>query len=120
MTRGLCILADRRAGGRSKDVRLGVEAALDALPRVESGNGQLYLSQPLAKVFTTAEELAKAGDSFVSTPLTALPSRIGKNRRHLAKSGAATAALNRVSRTSQGHRGGITGRAMTLKKYARA
>src|SRR5690606_6662039 len=31
------------------------------------GNGQLYLAQPLAKVFSTAEELAKkAGDSFVT------------------------------------------------------
>ena len=48
-----------RAGGRPRDVRLGVEAALEALPRVEGGNGQLYLAQPLAKVFSTAEELAK-------------------------------------------------------------
>ena len=32
-----------RAGGRPRDVKLGVEAALEALPRVEGGNGQLYL-----------------------------------------------------------------------------
>ena len=37
------------------------------MPQVEGGNGQLYLAQPLAKVFSTAEELAKkAGDSFVT------------------------------------------------------
>ena len=50
-----------RAGGRPRDVKLGVEAALEALPRVEGGNGQLYLAQPLAKVFSTAEELAEEG-----------------------------------------------------------
>ena len=44
-----------------------MQAALDAMPKVTGGNGQLYLAQPLAKVFTTAEELAqKAGDSFVT------------------------------------------------------
>ena len=64
-----------RAGGRPKDVKFGVEAALNAMPKVEGGNGQLYLAQPLAKVFSTAEEIAKkAGDSFVTVErlLTAL------------------------------------------------
>ena len=37
------------------------------MPKVAGGNGQLYLAQPLAKVFATAEEAAKkAGDSFVT------------------------------------------------------
>ncbi len=56
-----------RAGGNMRDVKLGVETALEKMPKVEGGNGQLYMAQPLAKVFSTAEELAKkAGDSFVT------------------------------------------------------
>ena len=40
---------------------------LAKLPKVSGGNGQVYLAQPLARVFTTAEEAAKkAGDSFVT------------------------------------------------------
>src|SRR5690606_816518 len=45
-----------RAGGRPADVRLGNDAALAKLPKVSGGNGQLYLSQPIAKVFQTAED----------------------------------------------------------------
>jgi len=64
---GLAASPIERAGGRPRDVEMGVDAALDAMPRVEGGNGQLYMAQPLAKVFSTAEELAKkAGDSFVT------------------------------------------------------
>ncbi|KGF69980.1 ATPase AAA [Hoeflea sp. BAL378] len=56
-----------RAGGRPADVRLANQAALAKLPKVSGGNGQLYLSQPVAKVFQTAEDAAKkAGDSFVT------------------------------------------------------
>ena len=61
-------------GGRARDVKIGVETALEAMPKVEGTNGQLYLAQPLAKVFSTAEDMAKkAGDSFVTvdTLLTA-------------------------------------------------
>jgi ATP-dependent Clp protease ATP-binding subunit ClpB len=36
-----------RAGGRAKDARLPVEAALGRLPKVSGGSGQLYLGQPL-------------------------------------------------------------------------
>ena len=62
---GLAASLIERAGGTVRDVKLGVETALEAMPKVEGGNGQLYLAQPLAKVFSTAEELAKkAGDRF--------------------------------------------------------
>jgi ATP-dependent Clp protease ATP-binding subunit ClpB len=40
-----------RAGGRPADVRSANDAALAKLPKVSGGNGQLYLSQPVAKVF---------------------------------------------------------------------
>jgi len=116
-----------RAGGRSKDVRLGVEAALDALPRVEGGNGQLYLSQPLAKVFATAEELAKkAGDSFVTVErlLTALAvEKSAKTADILAKAGVTATALNRVIEDIRKGRTADSASAEqgydALKKYAR-
>ena len=54
--------------------------------KVEGGNGQLYLAQPLAKVFATAEEMAKkAGDSFVTVERLlhgAGRREIGQDRRH--------------------------------------
>ena len=56
-----------RAGGDPKAARLANDAALGKLPKVSGGEGQIYLSQPLAKVFSTAEDAAKkAGDSFVT------------------------------------------------------
>ncbi len=56
---GLAASLIERAGGNIEEVRLGLQAALNALPKVTGGNGQLYLAQPLAKVFTTAEEVAQ-------------------------------------------------------------
>ena len=38
---GLAASLIERAGGRARDVRIGVDAALEAMPRVEGGNGQL-------------------------------------------------------------------------------
>src|SRR5687767_13015846 len=56
-----------RAGGDAKAARLATEAALARVPKVSGGSGQIYLGQPLAKVFNTAEAIAdKAGDSFVT------------------------------------------------------
>ena len=54
---GLASSLISRAGGDAGAVKMAVEAALNALPKVEGGNGQLYLSQPLAKVFAAAEEM---------------------------------------------------------------
>ncbi len=56
------------AGGRPKDAAQAVDRAVAAMPKVAGGGaGQLYLTGPLAKVFSTAEAIAdKAGDSFVT------------------------------------------------------
>ncbi len=116
-----------RAGGRSKDARLGVEAALEALPKVEGGNGQLYLAQPLAKVFSTAEELAKkAGDSFVTVErlLTAMAiEKSAKTADILAKAGVTPTALNKVIEDIRKGRTADSASAEqaydALKKYAR-
>ena len=116
-----------RAGGRPRDVKLGVEAALEALPRVEGGNGQLYLAQPLAKVFSTAEELAKkAGDSFVTVErlLQALAmEKSAKTSEILAKAGVTPQALNQVINDVRKGRTADSASAEqaydALKKYAR-
>ena len=116
-----------RAGGRSKDARLAVEAALEALPKVEGGNGHLYLSQPLAKVFSTAEDLAKkAGDSFVTVErlLTAMAvEKSAKTSEVLSKAGVTATALNRVIEDIRKGRTADSASAEqgydALKKYAR-
>src|SRR3712207_2989318 len=63
------------AGGRINGVAADVDLSLNKLPRVEGGNGQIYLAPDTARVFARAEEDAKkAGDQFVTTErlLTAL------------------------------------------------
>ena len=115
------------AGGRSADVRLGVDAALNAMPKVEGGNGQLYLAQPMAKVFATAEELAKkAGDSFVTVErlLTALAvEKSAKTSDILAKSGVTAQSLNKaIEAIRKGRTADSAGAEQgydALKKYAR-
>ena len=55
------------AGGRLRQVQDAVDQALDALPKVEGGQGKLYLAPQTAKVFGAADDAAKrAGDQFVS------------------------------------------------------
>src|SRR5690606_18461520 len=69
-----------RAGGNAKEARLANAAALSKLPKVSGGNGQVYLSQPLAKVFSTVEDAAKkAGDSFVTVERLLLALAIEKS-----------------------------------------
>ena len=97
---GLASSLIERAGGRPKDARMAVSAALEAMPSVSGGNGQLYLSQPLAKVFDTAEKAAKkAGDSFVTAERLLLALAIEKSAPTadmLAKAGVTANALNQV------------------------
>jgi ATP-dependent Clp protease ATP-binding subunit ClpB len=124
---GLAASLIERAGGRIADVRFGLQAALDALPKVTGGNGQLYLAQPLAKVFTTAEELAqKAGDSFVTVErlLTALAiEKSAKTSEILSRAGVTAAGLNAVINDIRKGRTADSASAENsydaLKKYAR-
>ncbi|MDH6235173.1 ATP-dependent Clp protease ATP-binding subunit ClpB [Mesorhizobium soli] len=124
---GLAASLIERAGGRVRDAKLGVEAALDALPKVEGGNGQLYMAQPLAKVFSTAEDLAqKAGDSFVTVErlLQALAmEKSAKTSEILAKAGVTPQALNQAINEIRKGRTADSASAEqgydALKKYAR-
>ena len=124
---GLAASLIERAGGRAKDVRLAVDAALEAMPKVEGGNGQLYMAQPLAKVFSTAEEVAKkAGDSFVTVErlLQALAmEKSAKTADILAKAGVTPTALNAAINDIRKGRTADSASAEqaydALKKYAR-
>ncbi|TIT03547.1 ATP-dependent chaperone ClpB [Mesorhizobium sp.] len=124
---GLAASLIERAGGSVRDAKLGVETALEAMPKVEGGNGQLYLAQPLAKVFSTAEELAKkAGDSFVTVErlLTALAvEKSAKTADILTKAGVTPQALNQVINDVRKGRTADSASAEqgydALKKYAR-
>ncbi|QGG92221.1 ATP-dependent chaperone ClpB [Agrobacterium sp. MA01] len=116
-----------RAGGDAKAVRIANDAALAKLPKVSGGNGQVYLAQPLAKVFSTAEDAAKkAGDSFVTVErlLLALAVESSASTSASLKKGGVTAnALNQVinevrkGRTADGANAEAGFDA--LKKYAR-
>ena len=124
---GLAASLIERAGGNARDAKLGVEAALEAMPKVEGGNGQLYLAQPLAKVFSTAEDLAKkAGDSFVTVErlLQALVmEKSAKTADILSKAGVTAQALNQAINDIRKGRTADSASAEqgydALKKYAR-
>ncbi|CDX47026.1 Chaperone [Mesorhizobium sp. ORS 3359] len=124
---GLAASLIERAGGNARDVKLGVETALEAMPKVEGGNGQLYLAQPLAKVFSTAEDLAKkAGDSFVTVErlLQALVmEKSAKTSDILSKAGVTAQALNQAINDIRKGRTADSASAEqgydALKKYAR-
>ncbi|MEC9464052.1 MAG: ATP-dependent chaperone ClpB [Pseudomonadota bacterium] len=116
-----------RAGGDPKEVRIANDAALAKLPKVSGGNGQVYLAQPLAKVFSTAEDAAKkAGDSFVTVERLLLALAIessASTSASLKKGGVTANALNQVinevrkGRTADGANAEAGFDA--LKKYAR-
>ncbi|WP_321344579.1 ATP-dependent chaperone ClpB [Breoghania sp.] len=116
-----------RAGGRAKDALTAVELALDKMPKVSGGNSQLYMAQPLAKVFEQAEKLAeKAGDSFVTVErlLMALAmEKSAETSRILANAGVTPAGLNQAINELRKGRTADTesaeNRYDALKKYTR-
>ena len=58
----------RASGGRITHVEKRLNVILDALPSVSGGDGRLYASPDMAKLFASAESAAKkAGDSFVTS-----------------------------------------------------
>jgi ATP-dependent Clp protease ATP-binding subunit ClpB len=124
---GMATSLIERAGGNARDARIANDAALAKLPKVSGGNGQVYLSQPLAKVFTTAEDAAsKAGDSFVTVERLLLALAIEKSAATsdiLAKAGVTAAKLNQVINDIRKGRTADTASAEqgfdSLKKFAR-
>jgi ATP-dependent Clp protease ATP-binding subunit ClpB len=117
----------QRAGGRPQDAKLAVETALGRLPKVSGGAGQLYLAQPTAKIFQTAEELAdKAGDSFVSVERLLQALAMEKDAATadiLAKAGLTPTSLNQAVNDMRKGRTADSASAEqgydALKRYAR-
>ena len=124
---GMAASLIERAGGNARDARIANDAALAKQPKVSGGNGQVYLSQPLAKVFSTAEEAAKkAGDSFVTVERLLLALAIEKSAATsdiLAKAGVTPAKINQVINDIRKGRTADTASAEqgfdSLKKFAR-
>ncbi|HVI28595.1 ATP-dependent chaperone ClpB [Hansschlegelia sp.] len=117
-----------RAGGRSVDARAAVEAALRKVPTVGgSGAGNIYLAPATARVFTSAEELAKkAGDQFVTVErlLTALAAEKDTEAgKALAAAGVTPQSLNKAIEELRKGRTADSATAENaydaLKKYAR-
>ena len=116
----------KAAGGDPVLVRAANEAAVNKLPKVEGGDGQLYIDTQTGKVLAEAEKLAtQAKDSFVTVErmLTALA--IVKSAANDAlKSGGVTpnglnTAINDVRKGRTADTASAEQGYDALKKYAR-
>jgi ATP-dependent Clp protease ATP-binding subunit ClpB len=124
---GLCSNLIRAAGGEPKTVLTAVDAALDKLPRVEGGGGQVYLSAELNRLFAEAEKVAeKAGDSFVTVERLLLAMTLDRNSpaaKALAAAGVTAQSLNAAIEQIRKGRKADSASAEegydALKKYAR-
>ena len=116
-----------RAGGRSREALAATDRALDKLPKVSGGAGQLYLAPATARVFEAAEKIAeKAGDSFVTVERLLLAIALDKESeagRILAAAGVTPAGLNAAIEAIRKGRTADTASAENqydaLKKFAR-
>ncbi|OJT95139.1 MAG: ATP-dependent chaperone ClpB, partial [Alphaproteobacteria bacterium 65-7] len=91
---GLAARLINAAGGRDAAARAATEAALEKLPKVQGGSGQVYLAQDTAKLLDNAEAVAKkAGDSFVTAEylLLALVLATGTEAAKILKDAGVTA-----------------------------
>jgi len=115
------------AGGDAARALAAVDRALEAMPRVSGGNGQLYLTAPTAKVFSTAEALAdKSGDSFVTVErlLIALAVEADAGTAKILKDAGVTAnalnaAVNEIRKGRTADSASAESGYDALKKYAR-
>ncbi len=124
---GLCAGLITAAGGRAKEASLAVDRALDKLPKVSGGNGQLYMTAGVARIFDQAEKVAdKAGDSFVTVERLLLAIALDKESeagKILASAGATpnglNAAINDIRKGRTADSASAENQYDALKKYAR-
>ncbi|GGD01907.1 ATP-dependent chaperone ClpB [Aquisalinus flavus] len=115
----------RKAGGRPEEALKAVNDRVDRLPKVEGGGAQLILSQPLAKAFAKAEEMAKkAGDSFVTTERILMALGLeGETAKILKNAGAdpqkVNVAVNELRKGRTADNASAEQSYDALKKYAR-
>ncbi len=119
---GLAARLIAAAGGRPEQVRDGVERALAKLPKVQGGQGQVYLSPEAARLFEAAEQAAKkAGDSFVTAEYLLLA--LAMSSPILKEAGLTPQALNKAIADLRQGRSADSATAENqydaLKKYAR-
>ena len=116
------------AAGAQPDAALeNVNKAIAQLPKVEGGSGQLYLSAPLGKIFTTVEDLAKkAKDQFVTSErlLLALTIEPGTVSHQVLKDAGLTAtklnaAINDIRKGRTADTASAEDAYDALSKYAR-
>ncbi|MFA5122375.1 ATP-dependent chaperone ClpB [Zavarzinia sp.] len=125
---GLAASLIKAAGGRADAALAGIEAEIAKMPKVEGqGAGQLYLAPETARLFDSAEQIAKkAGDSFVTAErlLLALVMASGTPAAEVFKKAGVTAqGLNKAIDDLRKGRTADTASAEdsyeALKKYAR-
>ncbi len=116
-----------KAGGDAKLVRASLEAAMKKIPSVSGDGGQVYLSREIARVFETAEEVAKkSGDSFVTVErlLLALTMERQTDAGMALKAGGLTPnklneAINELRKGRTADSASAENQYDALKKYAR-
>src|SRR3569832_1385093 len=124
---GLAARLIAASGGRPEQVRDGVEKALAKLPKVQGQSVQVYINQDAAKLFDTAQEIARtAGDSFVTAEylLLALSMAPGTDSAKILKdAGVTPTGLNKAIAELRQGRTADSATAENaydaLKKYAR-
>ena len=123
---GLARQLIQSAGGRPDAAESETEALLAKTPKVEGGNGQLYMKPETARVFSKAEDDAKAsGDAFVTTErlLSAVAKEGGPAAEALKKAGVTAKAIDEAALGLRKGRTADTASAEegydALKRYAR-
>ncbi|HEY5412354.1 MAG TPA: Clp protease N-terminal domain-containing protein, partial [Caulobacteraceae bacterium] len=123
---GLARQLIQSAGGRPEAAASEADALLAKTPKVEGGNGQLYLKPETARVFAKAEEDAKShGDAFVTTErlLAAIAADGGAAADALKKAGVTAKGLEAAAESVRKGRTADSASAEegydALKRYAR-
>ncbi|MBA4491105.1 ATP-dependent chaperone ClpB [Paracoccus sp. S1E-3] len=115
-----------KSGGDARAVRMMVDQAVARLPKVNGGDGQVYVDPSMVRVLDEAQKLAqKAGDSFVPAEriLTAL-AIVNTNARDALQKGGVTAqalnaAINDIRKGRTADTAGAEDTYEALSKYAR-
>nr|WP_235899018.1 ATP-dependent chaperone ClpB [Iodidimonas gelatinilytica] len=125
---GLAANLIRAAGGKPEQALAATEAALEKLPKVEgAGAGQVYLDPALARIFESAEALAKkSGDSFVTAErlLVALAVEAKAGTVKILKDAGVSAqslntAINDIRKGRTADSAGAEGSFEALKRFSR-
>lgn len=115
-----------KSGGDARAVRAAADEAVEKLPKVSGGDGQVYVDPSLVRVLDEAEKMAKkAGDSFVPAErmLTALAT-VPSNARDALQAGKVTAqnlntAINDIRKGRTADTASAEDGYEALQKYAR-